>query len=65
MTYVTPNSLKQLQQVIGSEDLAGKVEKKGVEIAKVHAVKVMIFCQLEVEAIKRKGGKETFSGLFY
>lgn len=43
-----------------SEDPAGKVEIKRLEIAQIHAIKMLILYQLEAEAMKRKGGKERF-----
>lgn len=39
--------------------------RKGVEIAKIQAIKMIILCQLEIETIKRKRDKEHFTGSLY
>lgn len=46
MKRIMSNTLKLLRQVIGSEDPAEKVERKGVEVAKIYATEVIFPCQL-------------------
>ena len=48
------NTLKELQQVTGSEVPSEKVEGKGVEIAKIYAIKMVFPCQLEIKLSRER-----------
>lgn len=60
MKRIMSNTLKLLRQVIGSVDPAEKVERKGVEVAKIYAIKVIFPCQLEVRLSRAKKVKKFF-----